>query len=109
MRTDSFWFIFDLVRSYLIQRLFSDVCPPWSHSRDLSFAIMLVGSSPASLACPDRPNTPRPLTCLAFGGYAASSASDTAPDRPETVKSMDARSWPSTPDLGLQIMVRVVC
>ena len=45
----------------------------------------------------------RELARLVFGDCAATGASGGAPGRPEIVKSLDARSWPPTPDPMTQI------
>jgi hypothetical protein len=45
-------------------RPLSIVCPSWSPSRDPCFAIVLVGSSPTSLAFPGHPSTLDPQPAL---------------------------------------------
>jgi hypothetical protein len=76
---------------------------PRSCSRDPSFAIVFITFSPIVLACPDRTRSPRSPTRLASCGYTTAGASDAAPGRLETVKSLDARSWLPTPNLMAQI------
>jgi hypothetical protein len=76
---------------------------PRSRSCDPSSAIVLIRFSPIVLACPDRSRSPRSPARLAPCGYATTGASGAAPGRLETVKSLDARSWPPTPDLMTQI------
>jgi hypothetical protein len=72
--------VFSSLPETLLRRLPSSV-----RSHDPGFTIVLAGPSPTSLAYPDH-----------------SSAVEPRPGQLETVKSLDARSWPSTPDLMAQ-------